>query len=285
MDQERKKIVAGIDGSEGSLVALTVALREAALWDATLEVVLAWDFLNQPGEFDPHYTQDHAESDVRDLVADSIKGSEVPVIPRAVTDRAADALLDAGRDADLLVVGARGKGGFLGLRLGSVSQSVVTHSRRPVMVVRGGVEAPEPRGGTVVVGIDGSEYARRALGWARNEAAIRGAELIVVHGWAPPLDVMTVPSATEAFVKAAQDLVEGEVAWVRETAPDLAVEGRTVTGSAAGAILDVAADAELVVVGGRGRGGFRGLLLGSVSQQVVNHAETPVVVVPEPPVV
>lgn len=283
MDQARKKIVVGIDGSDGSLGALTVALGEAAVWDAALEVVLAWDYLNQPGDFDPHYSQAQAEEHARGLVARAVEGSEVAVVPRAVCDRAADALLDAGRDADLLIVGARGKGGFLGLRLGSVSQSVVTHSRRPVMVVRGGVSTPGTTGGTIVVGIDGSDHSRRALAWARDEAVARGAALLVVHGWSPPLDVMTVPSAAEAFAEAAQALVDGEVQWVAETAPDLPVESQIVTGSAARAVLDAAADASLVVVGGRGRGGFKGLLLGSVSQQVVNHADCPVVVVPEPP--
>lgn len=279
MDAQRK-IVVGVDGSEGASGALDAALRQAALWDASLEAVLAWDYLDQPGDasFDPHYTQERAEGHVRDLVEAAGDG-EVEVAARAVCGRAAPVLLDAGRDADLVVVGGRGKGGFLGLRLGSVSQSVVSHSHRPVMVARGDGSVD---GGPVVVGVDGSEHARRALAWARDEARARGVPLRVVHGWTPPGDAAAVPTTMPAFAAAAAALVEEALAWVGETAPDVAVEGRSPADGAARALLGAAEDAALVVVGGRGRGGFTGLLLGSVSQQVTHHASCPVVVVPAP---
>lgn len=285
MDAQRK-IVVGVDGSEGSLGALTTALRQAALWDASVEAVLAWDYLDQPGDdpFDPHYTQERAEKHVQGLVDEATGTGAVEVTARAVCGRPAPTLLDAGRDADLVVVGARGEGGFLGLRLGSVSQSVVSHSPRPVMVVRDDGSG-DRRGGPVVVGVDGSEHSRRALAWARDEALARDVPLRVVHGWTPPGDAFVVPTTMPAFAAAAAALVEEDVAWAREAAPGLEVEGLSPADGAARALLHAAEDAALVVVGGRGRGGFTGLLLGSVSQQVTHHAPCPVVVVPAPPAV
>lgn len=137
--------------------------------------------------------------------------------------------------------------------------------------------------GTIVVGVDGSEVGQSALAWAVAEAAQRGAEVVAVHAWQPPvvgdptgLGAMSFPldelsAGAKAVLTSAVEQLGGQGAGVRQVVSE---------GSAAAVLLDHAADADLVVVGSRGRGGFAGLLLGSVSHQVAQHAICPVVIVP-----
>ncbi len=133
-----QRIVVGIDGSQQSKQALARAAEEATAHGATLEVVHAWNFLDQPGpEFDPTYGEASARTSVEAIVAD-VLGPTPAVTPeiRMVNDHPSPALLDVAKGAYTLVVGARGLGGFKGLVLGSVSQHVVHHAPCPVLVVR-----------------------------------------------------------------------------------------------------------------------------------------------------
>ena len=139
---------------------------------------------------------------------------------------------------------------------------------------------------TVVVGVDGSGGSHRALRWAAEEAAFRGDALALVHVWEPPqayapMGLGAYPVDPEPIREAAQHQLDELVAEARELAPDLEVRGQLVEGAPAEGLLDAARTADLLVVGSRGLGGFRSLLLGSVSQQVTHHAPCPVVIVPE----
>jgi nucleotide-binding universal stress UspA family protein len=141
--------------------------------------------------------------------------------------------------------------------------------------------------GKIVVGVDGSDASNAALRWAADEAKLRGATIVAVHAWqapVPPIEVgaptLTALDTVELLPeleRAAQRLVE---TVVEEVAGDAGVEVEAVAveGPAATALIDAARDAELLVVGSRGRGGFLGLLLGSVSHQVAQHAPCPVVI-------
>lgn len=150
---------------------------------------------------------------------------------------------------------------------------------------------------TIVVGTDGSPSARRAVDWALGEARLRGAEVRLVHAWMLPLiDAIPEPWAIgmpplgpgdeervhEKIEGAARALLENAVEEARGREPSLSIEGELVEARAAHALLQAARDADLLVVGSRGGGGFAGLHLGSVSSQCVHHAECPVVVVPAP---
>lgn len=130
---------------------------------------------------------------------------------------------------------------------------------------------------TIVVGIDGSPESKAALRWAIDEARLRRARLVAVFAWhygvfldGPQVVVPDLERSAEEVLDAAVD--EAGVDGVE-------VERRTVQGTPAQALVEAAKEAELLVVGSRGRGGFSGLLLGSVSQQCVHHATCPVVVV------
>ena len=142
-------VVVGVDGSEGSRRALQWALEEARVRGAPLRAVFAWSYLDQPGEgFDAAYGEDDARQRL-DRALEEVAGDvgDVEVERVVVVDLPARALLDAARDADLLVVGSRGVGGFKGLLLGSVSQQVVQHAPCPVVVVPGDERPPPPSGG------------------------------------------------------------------------------------------------------------------------------------------
>lgn len=135
----------------------------------------------------------------------------------------------------------------------------------------------------VVVGVDGSPGSSTALAFAAVEARLRHAVLRVVHGWSIPPMVYPMVMTAEAFEqlpKQARSRVDGQVAEVLGPDPGLTVETVVEEGPAAEVVLEAAKGADLVVVGSRGRGGFAGLLLGSVSSQVAHHAPCPVVIVP-----
>jgi nucleotide-binding universal stress UspA family protein len=144
----------------------------------------------------------------------------------------------------------------------------------------------------IVVGVDGSEGAAKALHWALGEARLRGASLRVVHAWSVPL-VLSIPSADAfgipepaesmqqvraALHKEADEILERSLQGIE--ADDVEIDGEVVEGKPARMLIDAATGADLLVVGSRGLGGFTGLLLGSVSQQCAHHAHCPVVIVP-----
>ncbi|CAB4614660.1 unannotated protein [freshwater metagenome] len=137
----------------------------------------------------------------------------------------------------------------------------------------------------IVVGVDSSKGSRAALRWAHREAVIRSCELEVVMVWQFPITT-TLPAfgampAPEDFSEETERALVSAIAEEGIVATDEApVTILVAEGAAAAALLDAAKDADLLVVGSRGHGGFAGLLLGSVSQQCVTHAPCPVVVVP-----
>jgi nucleotide-binding universal stress UspA family protein len=144
--------------------------------------------------------------------------------------------------------------------------------------------------GQIVVGVDGSDGAQRALEWAVEEARLRDATLVVVYGWqvppivtgAGPFDAPVVleQETLEAVERNAKDVVGRQLGSVDASGID--VQRRIEPRPPVDLVLDAATGADLVVVGTRGHGGFTGLLLGSVSQQVAHHAPCPVVIVPKP---
>lgn len=284
------RIVVGVDESDGAAAALRWAVREADVHGWSLTAVLAWTYLDQRhvivGEpFDPSYGEADAVAALDAIVARTVgtaRGASVE--QQVVNDHAASALLEASDGAELLVVGARGLGRLQSLLLGSVSSAVLRHATCPVAVVRDGTELSDEGVARVVVGIDGSDTAGRALEWAVQEGRLHEATVEVVHAWTFPY------GAGEKFAAVAFDSTPLEDAARRTL--DAAVESvdtsglpapvvRTLTiGSAAATILRAAEGSELVVVGSRGLGGFKGLVLGSVSYHIVHHATCPVVVLP-----
>ena len=138
----------------------------------------------------------------------------------------------------------------------------------------------------IVVGVDGSEGGRAALAWAGQEAQLRSADLEVVLVWSYPYYVdpvggaFALPGIVESTEAQERALLDAEIFEVLGETPAVTVQRTTRCGSTSRELLDAAQGADLLVVGSRGRGGFRSMLLGSTSMQCVHHAPCPVVVVP-----
>lgn len=272
------EIIIGIDGSDGSRAALRWAARTAAARGAGLRAVAAWQYpasavtpagpARLPG---PEEMDERSCDGARAVIREELEADADRVEVEAGRGPAASVLLDvaARADADMLVVGARGRGGFAGLLLGSVSQECVEHSPCPVVVLRG---EPDPADGPIVVGLDGSEGATRALDWAIDLAEATGATIVAVH--APML------GANNAMMDAAREALERWCAPIGARA--VSREMRIEQGDARTVLEQVAdeAGASLLVVGTRGLGAVRGLLLGSVAGYIARYSERPIAVVP-----
>jgi nucleotide-binding universal stress UspA family protein len=284
-------VVVGVDGSDSSLAAVRVAVREAAYHGRPLRVVHAfvWPMVHVPMAGLPRATPDaglrhDAEQLVRDAVAEANKlEPEVPVTGDLVIGGAAAILVSESRDATLVVVGDRGLGGFTGLLIGAIAVQLAAHGACPVLVVRG-EEHPD---GPVVVGVDGSPTSDAATALAFEEADARHAPLVAVQFWTGPVptgpgDMLPLVYDYDAVEADEVRLLAESLAGWRERYPDVPVDRRVVRGHPAPGLIEESAQAQLVVVGARGRGGFAGLLLGSVSQALIHHAQCPVTIVRPP---
>ncbi len=292
-----RRIVVGIDGSPGSQLALEWAAAEAHRYGGEIDAVLvygsglAWIDVGSDAEsLVVARSAEQAKQTLHDAIAASDLPSEadVRINPIVVLGEAWRALCDVAHAADLLVLGTRGRGGFAGLVLGSVSQRCAERSPCPVVVVPGA--HPAARGATagrrVVVGVDGSPHARRALEWAVDESEPGDeidAVLVFDRGLSWILDEPVVEASVVAFAtREALAAIHKEVAETAVRADGAAITPQAVSGPPWRALVETADDADLLVVGRRGRGGFAGLPLGSVSRRCAERSACPVVVVPTP---
>ncbi|MFC0028081.1 universal stress protein [Micromonospora chaiyaphumensis] len=284
-----EEILVGYDGSADATVALNWALDEAGRSGRPVRLAYVFEWLTVAGWIGPGvapgvWPDETARRQVEDLVR------------RAAADAAADrpgltvhgevfdgppalVLQERSAEAGMLVLGSRGHGGFAGLLTGSTAVSVTAHAHCPVIVVRDGRPATS---GPVVVGTDGSPSSVQALGFAVERAAQRDVPLRALRVWEPPGEGR-VPPGFDPEEAAATERAAAEadlVPW-REAFPDVPVEVVANPGSPAALLVEESRSAQLVVVGSRGRGGLRGMLLGSVSQQLIQHAQCPVAVVRE----
>ncbi len=285
-------IVVGVDGSDSAAIALHWALHEADMHGWPVTAVMAWGLLDQhhppsgTGAFDPGYGESDALAALDAYVIDAVGPVSATTVARRVTcDLAAPALLSASTDASLLVVGARGLGGFKGMLLGSVSEHCLHHADCALAIIgHDGATTGRNTMERIVVGIDGSETAQRSLCWAVEEARLHHAALEVVHAWQLPIGAAFPysPAAFDPtdFEDAARKTVDAALERIDKTRLARPIERIVTPGGPATAILEAAKGADLVVVGSRGLGGFKGLLLGSVSHQVAHHVTCPVVIIP-----
>jgi nucleotide-binding universal stress UspA family protein len=288
-----RPVVVGYDGSEGALMALDWAVDEAQRHNRPLHLVSARQVPVRPAVPGYSFVEDGYLADLGDEQAEQVLAAgldrvkelapRLEVLTSAPTGRASAALVEASDDASCIEVGARGRGALATALLGSTSVDVAAAARCPVVVVR---ELPTP-GATparVVVGSDGSELSAAAIGEAFAQADARGLDLTVVQAWyldttTGGLAALSVESVRREVAQAEQAVAAAAVAGWREKYPDVRVRVHVLQGHPVQAVVEHSKGAELGVVGSRGRGGFGGLLLGSVSQGVLHHAHCPVMVV------
>ncbi|WP_020420143.1 universal stress protein [Amycolatopsis sp. ATCC 39116] len=289
MSSAQDAIVAGIDGSEHSLRALRWAAANARRRHEPLHVVYAFAPLAGFYGAGMPVLQNAYDELVRvgeKTLADAartareVAGDEVTITSEMPDEPAAPLLVSRSRGARMIVLGSSGAGGFTGMLTGSTTVEVSAHAQCPVAVVRG----RDTEDGPVVVGVDGSANSERALDTAFEEASWRGAPLIAVHAWSD--DQFTgyygaLPLAVDwdEIEQDEQRLLAEQLSGRQERHPDVKVERVVVRDRPRHQLLEWSAQAQLVVVGSRGRGGFGGLLLGSTSQALLHHAQCPVMVV------
>ena len=293
-------VVVGFDGSAPSTAALDWAAAEAARRGLPLKVVLAVELgtaLPMPMDSGAPWAMAKIEGAAREVLADAADRARktdpgLAVESSLVIDTAAAALVDASRSASLIVVGNRGHGDLVGTLLGSVAFGVTAHAQCPVAVVRGGsMRVPGPDA-PVVVGVDGSSPSNAAIDEAAELADRAGASLkvvaayqVAITGWVgvtPWLDVYPEDELADAAEGTAKAVLDGARERIRRNHPSLDVEFTAVRARPADALAERSKTAGVVVVGSRGRGGFRSLILGSVSRGLVHNAESPVLVVHAP---
>lgn len=288
-----RPVVVGVDGSKASQGALRWAAREAARWRRPLRVVHAMSLAAYATEAAvPRLTLADAEAAGRRMLEDAVARArdEAPGTTAdgvlELEDSAVHALLRAGDGAEMMVLGSRGRGGVSELLLGSTAHAVARHAPCPLVVVRGdaGQEADDA---PVVVGVDGSALSLAAVGFAFAAASARGVGLIAVHAWTRPSVTgselaaygLVDPAETERVAQSHALALSETLAGYREQHPDVPVDQRVVEGHPGQVLAAESERASLVVVGSRGRGGFRGLVLGSVSSAALHHCASPVAVV------
>ncbi|WP_433532188.1 universal stress protein [Micromonospora sp. CA-263727] len=284
------EILVGYDGSPDAAAALEWALDQARRDGREVRLAYVFEWLTVagwvgPGVMPGMWPDEQARQQVEELVgkaaADAAAAHPDLTVRGEVLDGPPALVLEEGSaQAGLLVLGSRGQGGFTGLLAGSTAVSVTAHAHCPVVVVRRET-AGATRTGHIAVGVDGSEQSLLALGYAFEQAALRRVPLHVVRAWQPRREQwhLTGERARDAAVAEHTAELDEPVRRWQETFPEVEVTVETATAAPAGLLIDASRNAQLMVVGTRGRGGLRGMLLGSVSQQLIQHAHCPVAVI------
>jgi nucleotide-binding universal stress UspA family protein len=297
MQSQAGRIVVGYDGSEAAGAAVDWAAAEAQRRRAPLTVMHVLDHVEMtPAPIGVTPWLDVSEEIIGRVATEGTararkNADSIDVTPVTVFGHVAHTLVEAAHDADLVVVGTSTHGDLAGALLGSSSLALSAHARCPTVVVRGDSGLlPGPRR-PVVVGVDDSPGAKAAQDFAAQTAADTGARLIVVCGYHPALlQVWTgIVSSTidpqpdagylDDSRSAAEKVAVAAARAARTAHPGLEVTEQVRQGPTAGVIAGATYQAGLVVVGSRGRGGFKGLLLGSVSHRLLHTALCPVAVV------
>ncbi|WP_283137170.1 universal stress protein [Rhizohabitans arisaemae] len=281
------RISVAVDGSASAGAALDWAVDEASRRRAALRIVhvgAVWEDLQVPIPVEPTYRealQSYAEGVLTEAVERAEKRAPgLETTTALLTGPVVDALRGESVGGEELVLGSRGLGGFTGLLLGSVALRVAGHAEGPVVVVRGG--EGRTTYGEVVVGHDGSQNAQAALEYAFEAARLRGARLRAVHSWQIPMFssyAVLYPGPMDEISEAAEQASERRLAPWRERYPEVAVVESVVCGHPVAELVEASEEADLVVVGSRGLGGFGAAVLGSVSHGVLHRAHCPVAVV------
>lgn len=287
----RGAVVVGLDGSDPGRAAVEYAVELAGRRHLPLRLVHAFEAVQTT----PRPTIGWApnievvlRNSAQRLIDETVEvlGAvypDVEVTAVVQTGLPAEVLLEESQRAHTIVLGSRGAGGFADLVIGSTTLHVAAHAACPVIAVPWPAELDAPRHG-VVVGVDGSELSAAAIGYAFDVASEVGEKLTAIHAWQDPTRTgvgMMMPIAydpAEVVEEERLALAESMAGW-QEKFPGVEVERKVVLGHPVPALVSRAANARMLVVGCRGRGALRSLVLGSVSHGVLHHATGPVAVV------
>ncbi|GAA0527602.1 universal stress protein [Saccharopolyspora subtropica] len=278
----READVVGVDGSDSAVGAVRWAARDAALHRVPLRLLAVRPdpLPASVPEADTNTWEDRLSAAAR-AAADAAPGIEV--ISEVRRGAPHGVLVDESERARRVVVGIRGAGERTGLPVGSTAEAVAVHARCPVVVVRG---RPADPAAPVLVGVDGSRVGEPAVTAAFEEASVRGVALVAVHVWIDvgpePWQAVDEDAERAEIDQAARAVLAERLAGWQERHPDVEVHRVVERDRPVRSLVRHAADAQLVVVGSRGRGGMTGLLLGSTSRALLHMAPCPVLIARTP---
>ncbi|MGW4718386.1 universal stress protein [Nocardia sp. NPDC004260] len=282
-------ILAAVDGSASSYQAVAWAAVEAALHHRSLHIVTSMAIQTgfgpemSLGEADLEWLRGDGErilTEAARVARTAVPGAEPAITTEVTFELIIPMLIERSARAWMLVVGSRGMGAFQRGLLGSVSTAATHHARCPVAVIHGiaaidAVSARQP----VLVGVDGTDNSVAAVELAFEEASRRKVDVVALHAWSdtsgPDAPVRGWDGARES---AEAVLAESLAGWA-DRYPDVAVRRVVTAGRPGRSLLDESANAQLVVVGSHGRGGFASMLLGSTSNTLLHSVEVPLIVV------
>lgn len=287
-------IVVAVDGSAASQTAARWAANTALKRKEPIRLVSTYSmpqFLYAEGWVPPQELYDDLEAEAMEKIDTARKiiaefDESVEVSYQVEEGNPIDMLLDISQDVTMIVMGSRGLGGFSGMVMGSVSAAVVSHAKCPVIVVREESDvSTATKYGPVVVGVDGTGVAEKAIEMAFAEASARKAPLRAVHTWID-MQVQASLAGLNAAQKQREEIEEDQkrllaerISGYKDKYPDVEVEQIITRDRPVRALADASEDAQLLVVGSHGRGGFRGMLLGSTSRALLQEAPCPLMVV------
>lgn len=284
-----QRVVVGVDASHHASYAADWAAREAVQRGAALHIIHALDAdpssaLAGPGVYSTHV---HAVTEAGQQLLTELQyriasaHPSLSVTTELAHQSAAGALVLASAQAELLVLGTRGRGGFAGLPVGSVAARVVAHAHCPVIVLRDHDQRPASDGEVMLAMQEGQ--AEETMLFAFEQAARAGVGLLALHAWAPyPGHALDYLSENGVLARQATERMVADLATVREKFPNVHVTIRAERGHPAAVLAGASAHARLVVLGAHRHFGPLSLSIGPVIHALLGHAYCPVAVVPVP---
>jgi nucleotide-binding universal stress UspA family protein len=282
-------ILVAVDGSVNSYQAVAWAAVEASLHHCRLHLLTSMAIQTGfgrgvlLGEADLEWLRKDGERILTE--ATRIAGSAAPGAEPAITTEVSfesiiPALIERSAHAGMLVVGSRGIGAFQRGLLGSVSTAATHHAHCPVAVIHG-ISATDPVSATqpILVGIDGTENSVPAVELAFEEASRRKVGLVALHAWSDTSGLELPVTGWDSAQQSADAALAESLAGYGDRYPDVEIRRIVVADRPVRSLLDESANAQLVVVGSHGRGGFTSMVLGSTSNALLHSVEVPMIVV------
>lgn len=282
-------IVVGVDGSAASNVAIDWAARDAARRGAALKlvhvlappVVMAFPEVPMPAGY-LKWQEDDGNQLLETAHAAAVEAAgdaHLEISTDMVVGAAVPTLAEQSATAQMIVIGCRGHGAMTRALLGSISTGLVHHAHCPVAIIHDEDPLmPHPSQAPVVVGVDGSPASQHALEIAFEQASFRGVDLVAVHAWSDSGIFEFPGSDWSTMQELGEETLSERLSGWQERYPDVLVRRVVVADKPAHQLIEQSESAQLLVVGSHGRGGFTGMLLGSVSTSVVHSARMPVIV-------